>query len=454
MAKLNTNISISDYLQSIGQDSSYSARKKLAQEKGISNYTGTAQQNTSLLNMMKKPETKIETPKKIEPAKKTEPKQQTEVKTPKGVTLGNKGNAPIATVESASTEIPSYEQYKPVNYQSQYNPQIKQLIDEITNGSSFNYNFSQDPVYQQMAQTAQRSGNLAMRDTMGNAAALSGGYGNSYAQVAGQQTYDSYMQNLNDQIPELQQLAYQRFSDERANKYNQLSALQSMEQTDYQKFRDSMSDYYTNRDYDYGKYRDELADQQWQQQFDYGKTRDTVSDQQWEQQFDYGKTRDTVSDKQWQQEFNYNQSRDAVSDSQWQQQYNYNQAQDAQQNSRWQQEFNYQKQQDAFNREESKKEYLNKVKQEESEAVAKESEKRIEMYTDNIDKMFSATTTDSFGNAKSKYSAKDVWNYISNSGLSDDEIAVIANGNYELRKYIESLSGNSGRSYSSGGGSY
>ena len=45
--------SIVDYLKSVGIDSSFDNRKKLAKEYGISNYTGTAEQNTKLLNMMR-----------------------------------------------------------------------------------------------------------------------------------------------------------------------------------------------------------------------------------------------------------------------------------------------------------------------------------------------------------------------------------------------------------------
>lgn len=44
-----TGSSVVDYLKSIGQDSSLSARKKLAAQYGISPYTGTASQNTKLL---------------------------------------------------------------------------------------------------------------------------------------------------------------------------------------------------------------------------------------------------------------------------------------------------------------------------------------------------------------------------------------------------------------------
>ena len=45
--------SVVDYLQSAGKDSSFSARKELASKMGVQNYTGSAQQNTSLLNSLR-----------------------------------------------------------------------------------------------------------------------------------------------------------------------------------------------------------------------------------------------------------------------------------------------------------------------------------------------------------------------------------------------------------------
>lgn len=47
--KLNTSTSIVDKLKSEGKDSSFAARKALAESQGIKNYTGTAAQNTALL---------------------------------------------------------------------------------------------------------------------------------------------------------------------------------------------------------------------------------------------------------------------------------------------------------------------------------------------------------------------------------------------------------------------
>ena len=48
-----TGVSIVDYLKSVGQPSDYSSRARLAQEKGITDYMGTAEQNTQLLNLLK-----------------------------------------------------------------------------------------------------------------------------------------------------------------------------------------------------------------------------------------------------------------------------------------------------------------------------------------------------------------------------------------------------------------
>ena len=51
---LNTSTSIVDALKAIGVNSSMANRKKIAKANGIKNYTGTASQNISLLNKLKK----------------------------------------------------------------------------------------------------------------------------------------------------------------------------------------------------------------------------------------------------------------------------------------------------------------------------------------------------------------------------------------------------------------
>ena len=69
-------------------------------------------------------------------------------------------------------------------------------------------------MYQQYKDQYVRQGKLAMADTMGQAAALTGGYSNSYAQTAGQQTFQGYLQQLNDIVPELAQMSKDNLYDE------------------------------------------------------------------------------------------------------------------------------------------------------------------------------------------------------------------------------------------------
>lgn len=75
----------------------------------------------------------------------------------------------------------------------------------------FQYNFNEDALYQQAAQRYQQMGRQAMMDTMGHAQTMTGGYGNSYAQNAGQQAYQGYLQGLHDNLPQYQQMAMDKY---------------------------------------------------------------------------------------------------------------------------------------------------------------------------------------------------------------------------------------------------
>lgn len=97
-----------------------------------------------------------------------------------------------------------------------YDPdaELERLYAAITGRPAFSYDPASDPVYNSYAQSYRRRGCLAMRDTMGQAAALTGGYGSSYAQSVGQQQYDSYLQSLGEALPELYGMAWQRYNAE------------------------------------------------------------------------------------------------------------------------------------------------------------------------------------------------------------------------------------------------
>lgn len=100
------------------------------------------------------------------------------------------------------------------NYASPFDADLQNLYGQILNRDKFHYDINSDALYQQYRDQYVQQGQNAMRDTMGQAAALTGGYGSSYGQNVGQQAYNSYLQNLNDIVPELYDRAYQQYSDD------------------------------------------------------------------------------------------------------------------------------------------------------------------------------------------------------------------------------------------------
>ncbi len=173
---------------------------------------------------------------------------------------------------------------------------------EILNRKEFSYDMEQDPLYQQYKKQYTQQGQQAMADTMGKSAALTGGYGSTYTQSAGQQAYQDYMQQLSSVAPELYRLAMDRYQMEEDSLYRQAEYLDGREQTAYDRWADA-------RDFGYQQYRDSVGDSRWQQEFDYDKS---VSDR----DFAYQKAQDD-------RDFGYQQYRDSVSNSQWQQTFNF-----------------------------------------------------------------------------------------------------------------------------------
>ena len=126
----------------------------------------------------------------------------------------------------ATTTNTEEEKKFPTGYQSQYKDQIQGLYDQIANRKDFTYDVNADAMYQQLKDQYVQGGRMAMMDTMGQAQAMTGGYGNSYAQGVGQQAYHGYLQGLNDQVPNLYQMALNRYiqqGDQLTDQYSMAS---------------------------------------------------------------------------------------------------------------------------------------------------------------------------------------------------------------------------------------
>lgn len=157
-----------------------------------------------------------------------------------------KGYAPSGAVSQAKAYLQQVQSRKPGAYQSRWDEELSSLYDQITNRKPFQYDLGQDALYQQYKEQYQRLGRQAMQDTMGQAASLTGGYGSTYSEQVGQQAYNAYLQSLNDIVPDLYDRAYSRYQDEGQDLYNRYGLVGDRENLDYSKYRDTVSDYYSD----------------------------------------------------------------------------------------------------------------------------------------------------------------------------------------------------------------
>ena len=154
-----------------------------------------------------------------------------------------KGVTPSVETEMAFRELKSLQESQPAPYASGFDTQLNELYNRIVNRENFSYDPREDEVYRSYARQYARAGQQAMTDTMGKAAALTGGYGSTYAQSSAQQAYDSYLARLSEVIPELQRNAYSIYKSKGDALLQQYQLLKSQEDSAYDRWRDSVTDW-------------------------------------------------------------------------------------------------------------------------------------------------------------------------------------------------------------------
>ncbi len=140
---------------------------------------------------------------------------------------------------------------------------VQSALDAYNNRGKFSYDINGDMLYQQYKDRYITQGKQAMMDAMGQASALTGGYGNSYAATVGQQTYQGYLQGLNDKVPELYQLALDKYNQEGQDLLTRYGLEKDKYDTAYGEWQDAVSRWNTDREYAENAYNTERA-------YDYG----------------------------------------------------------------------------------------------------------------------------------------------------------------------------------------
>ena len=175
--------------------------------------------------------------------------------TRQGLSAYGQKYVPSDTVNQARDYLNNTMQGKPGDYSSRYQGMVENLYQEIMNRPKFQYDVNKDPLFQQYRTQYMQTGQRAMQDAMGQAAALSGGYGNSWGNTAGFQAYQYYLSQLNDRVPELEQRAFDRYSAEGDEMRKNLQTAQGLDDTLYGRYRDTVGDWQAQQ---------QLANQQYQ----------------------------------------------------------------------------------------------------------------------------------------------------------------------------------------------
>ena len=201
------------------------------------------------------------------------------------------GYQPTEQVQQAQQNLQTMQQQKPQSYSSKWSGALDNILQQIQNPGEFKYSLDGDNMFQYYKDLYTQKAKQGAQNTMGVAAGLTGGYGNSWAQSAGAQAYQQNLLPLYDKATEFMQMAQDRYNADRADRYNRLAALQNAEESEYGRYRDTVSDY--NADLDRARedarYAEQMGYQQYQDMLNYWQNQAAAenADYQAGQEMDY-----------------------------------------------------------------------------------------------------------------------------------------------------------------------
>lgn len=169
-----------------------------------------------------------------------------------------------AVSKAAQTVVPT----SVPQFSSSVTDDMQDLVNTLVNGSLAD--FKQSDQYDALKQQYANNGELSMNDLLGQVSARTGGLASSYAAQAANQTYNDWMEKL-------EQAAQSMYQQDRSDKVQNLSALQGLYNNEYSQYQDQVSQYNADRNYNYQAQQDAIANQYQKDQWNYGLSQDEWS---------------------------------------------------------------------------------------------------------------------------------------------------------------------------------
>lgn len=126
-------------------------------------------------------------------------------------------------------------------YRSSWKDPLEETWKKIQERPEFQYDVNADALWNRYKDQYIRQGKLAMEDTMGQAQSMTGGYGNSYAQSVGQQTYQGYLEGLGDKMSDFVEKAQDRYDSQGQALKDRYGMLSDLEEKDYRRWLDEQA---------------------------------------------------------------------------------------------------------------------------------------------------------------------------------------------------------------------
>ena len=250
-----------------------------------------------------------------------------------------------AEVRAAENALAKAEAAAPGSYRGQFEASVKKLYDDYLSAPAFSYSARSDPLYLSLRDQTLASARRASEDSLAGASALTGGMASSYARAVAADAYSRSIASLADRMPELYNAAYDRYRDANELRADRLSAAMKLDAAEYDRYRDTVADYFDDLNYYYAKYGD-LSKR------DYEKYRDNIDLWQKDRSYYYTKNADAIDRERRdyldgldlylrERDFEYQKSQDALAQK--------NRTQEAaQKQENYNREFEYRKSQDAL----------------------------------------------------------------------------------------------------------
>lgn len=121
-------------------------------------------------------------------------------------------------------------------YDKSYAKKKDKALNAVLSVGDFSYDTKTDPLFSQYEKAYTRAARLTGEDVLGKASELNGGLSSSYAATAAAQAQNAQMDKLTDIIPELYEMAYDRYLKDIDTKIKQYELLEQADDTAYDRY--------------------------------------------------------------------------------------------------------------------------------------------------------------------------------------------------------------------------